>query len=193
MSLGIFHLFFVHIYLEWKYQSGSSREYRIGSKSNKRSSKRKSKSTSSYENSGVDYVEPSKNVVYDPDLKYYDPKEFGIGDNSDTLNMKPNGTEKFAEYSKVIKLKDDETNTLSQDSDTVIATTRSNVSTPLPIESPSIEHKNTIKSDNDSDSIASVRDFPHREYGNIVWDVFVTIRSIDDTDGTRDLFAHCLH
>ena len=113
-------------------------------------------------------LEPGKDVVYVPDLKYYDPKEFGIKDNSNTLNMKPNGTEKFAEYAKVMKLKDDETSTLSQDSDIVIATTRSNASTPLPIETPSIEHENIIKSDNDSGSIASVRDFRHPKYGDNV-------------------------
>ena len=159
---------FCYIYLEWKHHSGSAREYRIGSQNNRKSSKRKSKSKSSYENSGMDYAEPGKDVVYVPDLKYYDPKEFGIEDNSDTLNMKPNGTEKFAEYAKVMKLKDDESNTISQDSDTVTATTRSNVPTPLPIESPLIEREKIIGSDNDSDSIASVRDFHHPKYGNIV-------------------------
>ena len=161
-------IFCSYIYLEWKYQSGSAGEYRIGSQSNKKSSKRKSKSKSSYENNGMDYAEPGKDVVYVPDLKYYDPKEFGIKDNSDTLNMKPNGTEKFAEYAKVMKLKDDEASTLSEDSNIVIATTRSNASTPLPIETPSTEHENIIKSGNDSVSIASVRDFRHPKYGDIV-------------------------
>ena len=161
-------IFCSYIYLEWKYQSGSAGEYRIGSQSNKKSSKRKSKSKSSYENNGMDYAEPGKDVVYVPDLNYYDPKEFGIEDNSDTLNMKPNGTEKFAEYAKVMKLKDDEASTLSKDSNIVIATTRSNASTPLPIETPSTEHENIIKSGNDSVSIASVRDFRHPKYGDIV-------------------------